>query len=56
MFAQVVYQPCIGIEEGSVLWYLKGCFWVMDPLAAVGVAVALGLVGAAVWALTRQDA
>ena len=56
MLAQVVYQPCLGIEEGSWLWYLKGCFYVMDPAAAVGVAVAVGLTGAAVWALSRQDA
>ena len=56
ILAQVVYQPCIGIEEGSWLWYLKGCFWVMEPLAAAGVAVALWLTGAAVWAVTRTDA
>ena len=53
--AQVVYQPCLGIEEGSWLWYLKGCFWIMEPVAVVGVAVAVGLTGAAVWAISRSS-
>lgn len=57
VLAEVVYQPCKGIEEGSWEWWLKGC-WMLtraDVALLVGVTLAL-MVGAALWSKrqTRQ--
>ena len=56
--ADVVFLPCKGIEEGSWMWWLKGCFmYQADTVLAVGLSVALaGVLAVALWSLRQRVA
>jgi hypothetical protein len=57
MFADVIYIPCQGVEEGSWTWWLKGCFLYQSEtvLTAVVLLTVAALVAATVWSLRQPE-
>jgi hypothetical protein len=56
MFADVIYIPCAGIEEGSWWWWAKGCFLYQSEtvLAVVVLMSVAALVAGTVWSLRQR--
>ncbi len=48
LLAQVVYLPCEGVEEGSWLWWLRGCW-----IAGFEILMWAALTGGAIFAMYR---
>lgn len=53
LFAQVVFDPCEGLEVGSWLWWLRGCWMLPNEVTmAIGIAA---LVGVAAFSLRQVN-
>jgi hypothetical protein len=56
MFAQTYFSPCIGVEEGSWLWWIRGCWIAASEITGplvVGVVLA-GLVAVMLLSLRQR--